>query len=110
MHLMALKNSKPGIYMLAALHIDLSLKNKGFKNNYTSTRKNKFINILLIDGKTPLHLGAENGTVISLQALVDLGADIWITDSNGDTAINIATKCGKIDAEEFLETALVAGK
>lgn len=53
-------------------------------------------------GKTPLHVGSEEGHVEVIEILLDFGADIDDCDDNCRTAINIAAYQGCIETVRFL--------
>lgn len=44
--------------------------------------------------QTPLHLSAEHGHEENVQLLLEFNASMFVRDSNGMTAYDIADKCG----------------
>lgn len=53
--------------------------------------------------RTPIVIAARNGHIGTVKALCRHGADLTRIDSNGDTALAIASNHNKDDAAAFLE-------
>merc|ERR1712020_786704 len=49
-------------------------------------------NLALSDGKTPLHISAESGTIAVFRHLLTNGADPWKQDKVGETALHKACR------------------
>ena len=58
-----------------------------------SFSREHFVDPIDIEKKTPLHYAAKFGHVAVLNLLIDFGADIFATDKDGNTAMNLA--CAK---------------
>ena len=60
------------------------------------------------DGQTPLHIAAAMGRIKAVEALVALGADLKIKDSQGRTPLDAAERAGLTDVVAFLRGAAAA--
>jgi uncharacterized protein len=58
--------------------------------------------------QTPLHIAAAMGKMKAVEALVALGADVAIKDSQGRTALDAAERAGLTDVVAFLRRSLAA--
>ena len=54
------------------------------------------------DGKTPLHLAAERGHNLCIQALLKCGADVLLTNSLGQLALHTAIQNGHVQCVDLL--------
>jgi uncharacterized protein len=55
-------------------------------------------------GHTPLHEAAFNGDVALVRLLLDRGADRSLPSGDGQTALEIATACGRVEVARLLGT------
>lgn len=62
-------------------------------------------NIADVDGETPLHLAARNGTTNDCRLLVARGADLHARDRNGRTPLHMAAECGQASVCSLLIAA-----
>lgn len=60
------------------------------------------------DGKTPLHFAAAMGRMKAVEALIALGADLTIKDSQGRTALDVAERAGLADVVTYLRSVFAA--
>lgn len=60
------------------------------------------------DAQTPLYIAAAMGKMKAVEALVALGADLTIKDSQGRTPLDAAERAGLTDVVAFLKRALLA--
>ena len=60
------------------------------------------------DAQTPLYIAAAMGKMKAAEALVALGADVTIKDSQGRTPLDAAERAGLTDVVAFLKRALPA--
>lgn len=67
-------------------------------------------NLPMTDGRTALHVAAENGGVQTAKFLLQNGADVMLTDKNAETCLHKACKNCHFSAIkeilEFIEKAL----
>ena len=57
-------------------------------------------------GDTPLHAAAEEGHADIVELLTTSGADIWLQDREGQTALDVAKRRGNSTIVTLLENAL----
>eukprot|EP00095_Tigriopus_kingsejongensis_P008369 maker-scaffold856_size87843-snap-gene-0.19 protein:Tk08369 transcript:maker-scaffold856_size87843-snap-gene-0.19-mRNA-1 annotation:"PREDICTED: uncharacterized protein LOC100122337" len=61
-------------------------------------------NLAMADGRTALHVAAENGTVTNTRFLLQNGADVMLVDSEGETSLHKAAKsCHQPTVREILD-------
>jgi hypothetical protein len=55
-----------------------------------------------VTGATALHMAARRGNTVAAKALLECGADKFLRDRRGDTALDRAINCKKVDVAELL--------